>query len=187
MEHFSRSVTKIFMIPTWDERNIAIFWGVYMIRVRRIDLNGSQRLEKMFEHEMTKTKMRLQRKKISPSKKSKMAWMGRSGELLKFWLKIFQQIDDSGFNHVLAISQNMDIRSVLRVFYFQKKILILSCQVRYRQPSIYIYIYICMYVGIFEKLHKHLKNMFPFIRHHQGPFRDPSSTQNGEPFRDPKW
>ena len=34
-----------------------------MIRVRLSDLNGSQRLEKMSEHEMTKTGMRLQRKK----------------------------------------------------------------------------------------------------------------------------
>ena len=114
------SVRQIFMIRTWDERNIAICSGVYMIRVRRSDLNGSQRLEKMFEHEMTKTKMRLQRKKISPSKKWKVAWMGRSGELLKFWLKIFQQIDDSGFSRVLAILQNMDFWSILKVFYPQK-------------------------------------------------------------------
>ena len=34
--------------------------------------------------------------------------MGHSVELLKFRLKIFQQIDDSGFNRVLAISQNLD-------------------------------------------------------------------------------
>ena len=46
--------------------------------------------------------------------------MGRSGELLKVWLKIFQQIDDSGFNHVLAILQNMVFWSVLRAFYPQE-------------------------------------------------------------------
>ena len=62
--HFSRSVINIFMIRTWDERNIAIFSAVYMIRVHGIDLNASKRLEKLFEHEMTKTKMRLRRKKI---------------------------------------------------------------------------------------------------------------------------
>ena len=46
--------------------------------------------------------------------------MGRSGELLQFWLKIFQQIDDSGFSRVLAILQNMDFWSILRVCYPQK-------------------------------------------------------------------
>ena len=65
MGHFSRCVIKMFMIRTWGERNIVIFSAVYMIRVRRIDLNGSKRLEKMFEHEMTKTKMRLQKKKMT--------------------------------------------------------------------------------------------------------------------------
>ena len=46
--------------------------------------------------------------------------MGRSGELLKFWLKIFQQIDDSGFNRVHIFSQNLDFWTILMVFYPQK-------------------------------------------------------------------
>ena len=59
------------MVRTWDERNTAIFSAVYMTWVRRSDLNESKRLEKLFEHEMTKTKMRLQRKKYDLLKNEK--------------------------------------------------------------------------------------------------------------------
>ena len=45
-----------------------------------------------------------------------------------------EQIDDSGFNHVHAVSQNMDIWSKIRVFSFQKNPDFLY-QVRYRAPS----------------------------------------------------
>ena len=84
---------------------------------------------------MAKTKMRLQTEKnMTFVKKSKMAWMDHSVELLKFWLKIFQQIDDSGFNRVPISSQNLDFWSVSRVFYFQKNPDVFS-QVHYRAPS----------------------------------------------------